>query len=51
MGLIFLYGSAIGIFAGVIYLVLRFICAAENGSSYPGLEDVTLLEYEKIEII
>jgi len=42
MWLIFFYGSAIGIFAGIIYLVMRFIYAAENGSSYPGLEDVTL---------
>lgn len=48
MWLVFLYGSAIGISAGIIYLILRFIFAAENGGSYPGLEDVTSWEYEKI---
>ncbi|MDP3284617.1 MAG: hypothetical protein Q8M56_09345 [Desulfobacterales bacterium] len=48
MWLIFFYGSAIVIFAGIIYLVMRFIYAAENGSGYPGLEDVSSWEYEKI---
>jgi len=47
MWLVFFYGSAIGIFAGIIYLVMRFIYAAENGGGYPGLEDVTLWKYEK----
>ena len=46
MWLIFLFGSAIGIFAGIIYLVMHFIHAAEKGSGYPGIEDVNLWEYE-----
>jgi len=41
MWLIFFYGSAIGIFTGIIYLVMRFVLAADNGDDYPGLEDVT----------
>lgn len=46
MWLIFFYGSAIGIFAVIIYLVMRFIHAFENSGSYPSLEDVIPLEYE-----
>jgi hypothetical protein len=48
MWLIFFYASAIVLFAGIIYMVMRFIHAAEKGSGYPGLEDVTSWEYEKI---
>ncbi len=48
MWLIFLSWSAIVMFAVIIYLVMRFVLVTENGSGYPGLEDVTSWEYEKI---
>ena len=46
MWLIFLSVPAIGIFVGITYLVMRFIHAMNNGSGYPGIEDVNLWEYE-----
>jgi hypothetical protein len=48
MWLIFLCGSVIGIFTVIIYIVIRFIHAAENRNSYPGLDDISSWEYEKI---
>jgi hypothetical protein len=48
MLLIFLFVTAVGIFAAVLYTVMRLIFAFENGNGYPGLEDVAALEFEKI---
>lgn len=47
MWLIFLYLILLGMSAGVISLIIRFISAVGNEEGYPGLEDVTLMEYEK----
>ncbi len=41
MWLIFFYLSAIGILAGIVYMIMRLIYATENSSGYPGLEDVS----------
>jgi len=48
MWLIFLCGSVIGIFAVIVYVVMRFVYAAENRNGYPDLDDISSWEYEKI---
>ena len=44
---IFLSWLIIIMFAVFIYLFIRFVLATDNGSGYPGIEDVYPWEYEK----
>lgn len=47
MWLIFLYLILLGISAGIISLIIRFLNVSGNDGGYPGLEDVISLDYEK----